>query len=163
MYIWTKDHQILNLDHYARVTVNQRDGNVYELLAIDAPESTRGLSTVIAHFNSWLDAEYANCLLFKALIDHAGAWDATAITPLSQQWEEVKDFFSDHNEELITDLLTHSEISVTGLEEVTISYSKECDQKLKDSLRYSQREVEGELELGIDIKWVATDDIPWKQ
>ena len=54
-------------------------------------------------------------------------------------------------------------ISVMGLEEVTISYSKECDQKLKNSLRHSQREVEGELDLGVDIKWVATDDIPWKQ
>ena len=54
-------------------------------------------------------------------------------------------------------------ISMTGLEEVTISYSKECDQKLKNSLRHSQREVEGELDLGVDIKWVATDDIPWKQ
>ena len=163
MYIWTKDHQILNLDHYARVTVNQREGYVYELLAIDAPESTRGGRTVIAQFSSWVDAEYANCLLFKALIDHAGAWDATAITPLSQQWENVKEFFSDHNEKLITDLLTHSEIRVTGLQEVTILYSKECDQKLKDSLRRSQREVEGELELGVDIKWEPTEDIPWKQ
>ena len=62
MYIWTKDHQILNLDHYTRVTVSHMGDDVFALLAIDAPETKRGFNTVIAHFNSWLDAEYANSL-----------------------------------------------------------------------------------------------------
>lgn len=161
MYIWTEECHILNLDHYARVTVNKRDGNVYELLAIAAPVSTSGVATVIARFDNVLDAEYANCLLFKALMAHAGAWDTTAVDSLSQKWEFVKNDVNYAEDKHVVDLLTRSEMRVTGLQEVTIFYSSECHQKMKNSLHESQQAVREELDLDVDIKWEPTDDIPW--
>lgn len=163
MYIWTVDHQILNLDNYARVDVVQLTGNHYALSAF----STRGSSskevygTQIARFNSEADARYARCLLFKSIMDRAGAWDASAIPVLSNEWENVKDHFKDDLN--IWDLLRRSEISVTGLEEVTILYSRLCESELPNSLSNSKKKVEEKLndQLAIDIKWEPSDDIKW--
>ena len=94
MYIWTEDQQILNLDRYTRVTPGYMGDNLYGLIAIDAPESAKMPRTVIVRFDNELDAKYANCLLFKALIDHAGAWDATAVDSLSQKWKDAEAFYA---------------------------------------------------------------------
>ena len=163
MYIWTVDHQILNLDSYARVNVVPRHGNLYALSAFSTPRdsSTDPYGTLIARFDNQADARYARCLLFKSLMDHAGAWDASAIPLLSDEWQNVKDHFK-HDPD-IWGLLRHSEISVTGLEEVTILYSRECESKLPNSLPNSKKEVGEKLnkQLSIDVKWEASDDIEW--
>lgn len=119
MYIWTEDLDILNLDHYAQVTVRFHGATSHSLSALHPSKSGRPKETIIARFADKLDANYANCLLFKALMDHAGAWDVTAIVPLSRKWELVNTFFKD-SEPRVADLLTRCKISVTGLQEVTI-------------------------------------------
>ena len=163
MYIWTVDHQILNLDQYTRVDVVQRSAKHYTLSAFNTPRnsSTEPYGTLIARFNSEADANYARSLLFKGLMDHTGAWDASAIPVLSDDWQNVKDHFKDDPE--IWDLLRHSEIRVTGLEEVTILYSRACDSQLPKSLPNSKKEVGEKLndQLSIDVKWEASDDIEW--
>ena len=163
MYIWTVDQQILNLDHYKRIDVVRQRANLYTLSAFSTPRdsSTDPYGTLIARFNSDADARYARCLLFKSLMDHAGAWDASAIPVLSDEWKNVKDHFKDDPN--IWDLLRHSEISVTGLEEVTILYARECDSQLPNSLPNSKKKVGEKLneQLSIDIKWEASDDIEW--
>ena len=163
MYIWTVDHQILNLDRYTRVDVVERRPNQHALSAFSTPRdsSTDPYGTLIARFNNEVDARYARCLLFKSLMDHAGVWDANAIPLLSDEWQTVKDHFKDDPE--IWDLLRHSEISVTGLEEVTILYSSLCESQLPNSLPNSKKKVKEKLseQLSIDIKWMASDDIEW--
>ena len=162
MYIWTKDQQILNLDHYARVTVGPMGENVFALFAIDTPESRGASKTYIALFDNELDAKYANCLLFKALIAHAGAWDATAVDLLSQKWEDAKNV-NDAGDDLFVALLAHSEMRVTGLQEVTISYSNEIHQKNPGTIYRLRKQIKEKLALDVDIKWHPTDDIRWKQ
>ena len=61
------------------------------------------------------------------------------------------------------DLLTHSEMRVTGLQEVTILYSSEIHQKNPGAIHDLRQQIEEKLALDVDIKWKATDDIPWKQ
>ena len=163
MYIWTVDHQILNLDRYTRVDVVERRPNLHTLSAFSTPKDspTDPYGTLIARFNNEADARYARCLLFKSLMGHAGAWDANAIPLLSDEWQIVKDHFKHAPD--VWDLLRHSEISVTGLEEVTILYSRKCESQLPNSLPNSKKEVKEKLDeqLSIDIKWKPSDDIEW--
>ena len=161
MYIWTVDHQILNLDQYTRVDVVSLQHNLYTLSAFNTPRNSSidPYGTLIARFDNEVDANYARSLLFKSLMDHTGAWDASAVPFLSDEWQNVKDHFKDDPN--IWDLLRHSEISVTGLEEVTILYARECDSRLPNSLPNSKKEVGEKLneQLSIDVKWEASDDI----
>ena len=160
MYIWTEDHEILNIDHYAQVKVSFISDNNYTLSAFTSSESNTPYGKPIARFSNKLDADYAQSLLFKALMGSTGAWDATAILHLSRKWEFVNKFFSDSDPN-VWDLLRHCEIRVTGLEELTILYSSECESRLPNSLRTSKEEIEDKLELDVDIKWQLTDEIEW--
>ena len=163
MYIWTVDHQILNLDQYTRVDVVERRPNLHTLSAFSTPRnsSTEPFGTLIARFDNEVDANYARSLLFKSLMDHTGAWDASAVPRLSDEWQKVKNHFKD--DLLIWDVLRRSEIRVTGLEEVTILYARECDSQLPKSLPSSKQKVGEKLDeqLSIDVKWEASDDIEW--
>ena len=163
MYIWTVDHQILNLDRYTRVDVVSVRHNLHRLSAFDTPrESSKDpYGTLIAGFDNEVDANYARSLLFKGLMDHTGAWDASAVPRLSDEWQKVKDHFKDDLN--IWDVLRHSEVRVTGLEEVTILYARECESQLPKSFPNSKKEIGKKLneQLSIDIKWEPTDDIEW--
>ena len=162
MYIWTVDHQILNLDQYTRVDVVQRDAKLYTLSAFKTPRDSAKdpYGTLIARFDNEANAYYARCLLFKSLMDHAGAWDASAIPLLSDEWENIKHHFQ-NEKDIRWGLLEHSEVHVTGLDEVTIIYSRECESQFGSNLQDYIKQVEKQLQdqLSIDVKWKVSDDI----
>ena len=163
MYIWTVENVILNLEHFKRVDVVNTSGNNYSVKALttDTAFDTRGGAT-IARFNNEADGEYCRCLLFNALVSHAGAWDATAIKPLTEIWQDIKKHFS--SDVIIgDDLLQNSDISVTGLNEVTITYPVELKITLKANLEKHQNTVEEKLTEAealpsFDIKWKSSDE-----
>ena len=76
----------------------------------------------MAKFTHQLDAEYSRCVLFNNLIAKAGVWDATAIDKLSEVWKEVKKQIK-HNSDIPDEFLDEIKISVTGLDEITITYN----------------------------------------
>ena len=161
MYVWTIDNQILNLDHYTRVDVVERRANDYSLSAFDTakPKFDDPLGITIARFNNESDAKYSRCLLFNALMSKSGAWDASAIILLSDVWEGVKKHFSGETN-IRWGLLEKAELSVTGLDEVTITYASQCDSQLSQLNDYKKK-VGDKLaeELSVDVKWQPSDEI----
>lgn len=162
MYVWTTDNKILNLDHYARVDVVEHRANDYSLSAFDTPKPKFDdpVGITIAKFNNEADAKYSRCLLFNALMSKAGAWDASAIPLISDVWEEVKAHFSSDTN-IRWGLLEKAEISVTGLDEMTITYSSECENQLGSNINNYKKTVSKKLSevLGVDIKWKSSDEI----
>ena len=89
MYIWTTGQEILNLDNYKKVDVYFLRHDSHLLYAGDPPDKT-----TIAIFSNKADAMYAQCLLFKGLMEGAKAWDASAVPLLSDIWKDIKGHLS---------------------------------------------------------------------
>ena len=149
MYIWTTGQEILNLDNYKKVDVYFLSHNSHLLYAGDSSDKT-----TIAIFSNEADAMYAQCLLFKGLMEGAKAWDASAVPLLSDIWKDIKGHLSsekDIHRNFINDL----EISVTGLDEVTLRYPEKWKDHLGSFLEDYNKEIGPYLEdrLSVDIKW----------
>ena len=156
MYIWTVEHQILNLDNYKRIDVVQRSQDKYWLSAHDTPKDTSKdvYGILIASFGNREDAMYARCLLFKGLMQRAAAWDAEAIPNLSNIWAAEKEHLSSETN-ICLELLDNLEMSVTGLDEVTLTYPRRLIEKYASIIEEDRRRIGAHLQevLSMDIKW----------
>ena len=163
MYIWTTEQQILNLDNYKRIDVVYERQDRYWLSAHDTPKTTSKdvFGILIASFDNRTDAMFARCLLFKGLMDRAGAWDASSIPLLSdiwEIWETQKKHFSSQRH-IRMEFLEHLEISVTGLDEVTLIYSSKWERELGSVIEDYKKQVGTQLQdkLSMDVKWKVSD------
>jgi hypothetical protein len=150
MYIWTTGQEILNLDNYKKVDIYFLSSNNYLLRAGDSSNKI----TTIASFDNQANAMYAQCLLFKGLMEGAKAWDASAVPLLSDIWEDIKEnLFPGKN--IPINFINDLEISVTGLDEVTLRYPEKWKDHLGSSLEDYNKEIGPYLEdrLSVDIKW----------
>lgn len=161
MYIWTEEQQILNLDHYKRVDIVSVNDS-YWLSAYETPKDTARdpYGIRIARFNNEVDAMYARCLLFKCLMDHAGAWDATAVPLLSDIWQSQKNCLASNIINSHRNFIYSIEISITGLDAVTLRYEKRWEQHLGSNIENYKKEVEEQLqcELSMDVKWKVIEE-----
>ena len=156
MYIWTTEQQILNLDNYKRVDVVMERQDKYRLTAHDTPKTTSQdtYGILIASFDNQANAMYAQCLLFKGLMEGAKAWDASAVPLLSDIWKDIKEHLSSETN-IPINLINDLEISVTGLDEVALRYPEKWEDHLGSSLEDYNKEIRPYLEdrLSVDIKW----------
>ena len=153
MYIWTTGQEILNLDNYKKVDVYFLSHNSHLLYAGDPSDKT-----TIAIFSNEADAMYAQCLLFKGLMEGAKAWDASAVPLLSDIWETQKKRLSSQRH-IRMEFLEHLEISVTGLDEVTLIYSSKWERELGSVIEDYKKQVGTQLQdkLSMDVKWKVSD------
>ena len=160
MYIWTIEQQILNLDNYKRVDVVMERQDRYRLSAHDTPKTTPQdtYGILIASFGNQADAMYARCLLFKGLMERAGAWDASAVPLLSDIWAAEKEHLSSETD-IRLEFLDNLEISVTGLDEVTLTYPRVLEKKYARIIEEDKKRVGMHLQgvLSMDVKWKALD------
>ena len=163
MYIWTENHEIINFDHYARVDIHPvgEEYTLYIFVKGHRNVEPRDNGIVIAKFKHEVDAKYSRCLLFNALMDKAGVWDATAIVNISEIWGKViKDMNLVSNVEckgvFHQDFLADAEIDITGLDEITITYSSNYDRNkiLDDCKKLVEEKLKDEL-FQVDIIWEA--------
>lgn len=160
MYIWTIEQQVLNLENYKRVDVIFMSGDKYWLSAHDTPKVTANdmYGICIASFSNQADAMYARCLLFKGLMEGTKAWDASAVPLLSEIWAAEKKHFS-FEMNICLDFLDNIEISVTGLDEVTLTYPRVLIERYGSIIEEDKQPVGTHLEevLSMDVKWKVLD------
>ena len=156
MYVKTIQNGVINLAHYPRVNVYP-DRNSYFLCAFSKPSfyaAEPDERVAIAKFSKKEDADYALCLLFKSLDAENPTWDVSNVKRLSDLWHQIKQACKGN------DLVRDAEISVTGSNEVTITYQhgldieyrrteKEIvDEKLKEALK---------VLVPFESKWIEKD------
>ena len=154
MYVKTIQNGVINLAHYPRVDVYP-DRNSYFLCAFSKPAfyaAEPDDRVVIARFSNRENADYALCHLFKSLDTEKPTWDVSNVEVLSDLWHQIK------QECIGNDLVRNADISVTRLDEITITYEREFDIKY----RSTERElIENKLEDA--LKAFVPFNIKWKQ
>lgn len=168
MYVWTMDNKIINLDHYPRIDIlewrTESGLNNYYVYAFSSSKVNYSAvipeGDAIAGFTNRLDAKYTLGNLFTAITIKAGSWDAKSVEKLSNIWTDVLNhFYSDNAIGQI--LLKGVFISVTGFDEITITYSSQCHDVLNE-ISNCKKQIEQKLKErlhSIDIKWQPSDNI----
>ncbi len=167
MYIWTENHEIINFDHYARVNIHPvgQEYTLYIFVEGHRNVDPRDNGIIIAKFQHEIDAKYSRCLLFNALMNNAGAWDATAIVKISDMWEEVIRNMNNIPEgkcrKLFHEgLLANTQIDITGLDEITFIYpSRYANYSALDDCKKLVQDKLTEV-LSVDIKWKSSNENP---
>ena len=116
MFIMTENHEIINLNYYARIKVNRNEIKAFVKPTILGGKGDQSVSIIVASFEEPMDADYALHDLFKAIADGKPAWDANAVKSLSSVWNTIK------TEQESLPLIDKVELSVSGLNELTITY-----------------------------------------
>ena len=117
MFIMTEKHEIINLNYYARIKVNGNEINASVKPTILGDKGDTSVSITVASFEVPMDADYALYDLFKAIADgNKPIWNVNTVRSLSSVWNTIK------TEHKSLPLMNKVELSVSGLNELTITY-----------------------------------------
>ncbi|MDE0481098.1 MAG: hypothetical protein OXI67_00840 [Candidatus Poribacteria bacterium] len=158
MYVKTIQDGVINLAHYPRINVYP-DQNSYFLCAFSKPEFYAVEPydrLVIARFSKREDADYALYHLFKSLDTEKPTWDVNSIILLSDLWYEIKQECKGN------DLIRNADVSVTGVNEVTITYEDGFDIEYRSTERESvENKLKDALKLlaPFHIKWIQRESV----
>lgn len=158
MYVKTTQDGVINISHYPRLNVYP-DMNSFLLCAFSKPAfyaAEPDERVVIARYSRKEDADYALYHLFKSLDAKQPTWDVSNVQSLSVLWHQIK------QECIGNDLVKNSNISVTGLNEITVMY----DHGFDIEYRTTERElVENKLKDALKpfepfhIKWIQRESV----
>ena len=117
MFIMTEEHEIINLNYYARIRVDRNEIKASVKPTILGDKGDQSVSITLAAFEVPMDADYALYDLFKTIADgNKPVWNVNTVKSLSSVWNTIK------AEQESLPLMNKAELSVSGLNEFTITY-----------------------------------------
>lgn len=145
MFIMTEKHEIINLNYCARIKVNGNEINASVEPTILGDKGDQLVSITVASFDAPMDADYALYDLLKAITDgNKPIWNVNTVKSLSSVWNTIK---TEHES---LPLMNKVELSVSGVDELTITYpsyykgAKDVDRNIETVKAELQKKLCGE-------------------